>query len=276
MSQSLSTVAAEIYDSAVKSAYADTAKLTETIYTKSSKHSNAIKFRKIGKGLATQVTTPSADVVPMGVTHALVNCPLTNWRAAEYTDLFSNADVNFSEVNELATIIAQSLGRRSDQLVIDALAATTTTAVGDKDTALNLDTILAAKKELDKNGVPSENRYFILESKGMEDLLKTTQITSSDYNTVKALVAGDVNTFAGFKFIQIADREEGGIVYNSTDNDFTGYAYHMRAVGFGKNLNIKTGSEWIAHKQSWLSVGNLKAGSVLIDSEGVVPVIYKA
>ena len=272
MSATLSTVAAKIYDSAVKQAYQDSAKLTGTVYTKSAKQSNEIKFRKIGKGLATAVTTPSADVVPMGVTHALVNCPLTNWRAAEYTDLFNNADVNFSEVNELATIIAQSLGRRSDQLVLDALATTTTTAVGTTGTALSLDTILSAKRALDAKGVPSDNRCFVIESKGMEDLLKTTQITSSDYNTVKALVSGDVNTFAGFKFIQIADRVEGGIAANATD--FTGFAYHMRAVGFGKNMDIKTGAEWVPHKQAWLSVGNLKSGACLIDAEGVVPVTY--
>ena len=272
MSQTLSTVAAKIYDSAVKKAYQDSAKLTGTVYSKSAKNSNEIKFRKIGKGLATEITSPSLDVTPMGVTHALVNCPLTNWRAAEYTDLFANADVNFSEVNELATIIAQSLGRRSDQLILDALATTTTAAVGATGTALSLDTLLAAKKALDKTGVPSDGRVFVIESKGMEDLLKTTQITSSDYTTVKALVAGDVNTFAGFKFIQIADRVEGGISDNGTD--FTGYAYHSRAVGFGKNIDIKTKAEWVAQKQSWLSVGNLKAGACMIDAEGIVPVTY--
>jgi hypothetical protein len=31
-------------------------------------------------------------------------------------------------------------------------------------------------------------------------LLRTTEITSADYNSVKALVDGSVNTFMGFKF----------------------------------------------------------------------------
>ncbi len=274
MSINLSAVAAKIYDSAVKQAYQDSAKLTNSVYTKTAKKSDEIKFRTMGKGLATQVTTPSLDVVPMDVNHGLVACPLTNWRAAEYTDIFDNAEVNFSEVNELAGVIAKSLGRRSDQLILDAMATTTTTAVGTTGTALTLNTILAAKRAMDAAGVPSEDRCFVIESKGMEDLLKTTEVTNSDYNSVKALVAGDVNTFVGFKFIQIADRAEGGIETVNVGADFQGYAYHKRSVGYGRNIDITTKAEWVSHKQSWLSVGNLKAGATLIDVEGVVPVIY--
>jgi len=272
MSVNLSSVAAKLYDSAVKNAYQDSQKLRNTVYSKTTKNANEIKFRNMGKGLATQATVPSADVVPMNITHGLVNCALTNLRAAEYTDIFNNADVNFSEVNELGQVIAQSLGRRSDQLIIDALASTTTTAVGTSGADLTVETMLAAKRALDKKGVPADDRYFVIESKGLEDLLKTTQVTSSDYNTVKALVGGDIDTFVGFKIIQLADRAEGGIANDGTD--FKGFAYHKRSVGFGLNMDISTKAEWVSHKQSWLSVGNLKAGAALIDNDGVVPVIY--
>lgn len=272
MSKTLSNVAAKLYDSAVKQAYQDDQKLRSTVYTKTTKNANEMKFRNMGKGMATEAVAPSADVTPMNVEHTLVDCPLSNWRAAEYTDIFDNADVNFSEVNELGQVIAQALGRRSDQLILDALNNTSTASVGTSGAALTIDTMLAAKKELDKKGVPSGDRYFVIESKGLEDLLKTTEVTSSDYNTVKALVGGDVNSFLGFKIIQIADREEGGISDDGTD--FKGFAYHKRSVGFGVNLDISTKAEWIPHKQSWLSVGNLKAGSALIDDDGVVPVIY--
>ena len=35
----------------------------------------------------------------------------------------------------------------------------------------------------------------------IEDLLESTEVTSADYNTVKALVNGEVDTFMGFKFV---------------------------------------------------------------------------
>lgn len=44
--------------------------------------------------------------------------------------------------------------------------------------------------------------YLAVTAKQVTDLLETTEVTSSDYNTVKALVAGDVDTFLGFKFIR--------------------------------------------------------------------------
>jgi hypothetical protein len=272
MSKTLSSVAAKLYDSAVKQAYQAEQKLRGTVYTKTTKSANEIKFRNMGKGLATEAIAPSADVTPMNVEHTLVNCPLTNWRAAEYTDIFDNADVNFSEVNELGGVISKALGRRSDQLILDALATTTTTAVGTTGTVLSVAVMLEAKAALDAKGVPSSDRFFVIESKGMSDLLSTTQVTSSDYNSVKALVSGDVNTFLGFKVIQLADRDEGGITNDGTD--YKGFAYHKRSVGFGLNMDIKTTTDWIAHKQSWLSCGNLKAGAALIDNDGIVPVLY--
>ena len=50
--------------------------------------------------------------------------------------------------------------------------------------------------------VEAEDRYFVLGSRQLEDLLGVTQITSSDYAAVKALVAGEIDSFLGFKFIR--------------------------------------------------------------------------
>jgi hypothetical protein len=47
-------------------------------------------------------------------------------------------------------------------------------------------------------------RFIALGAKQLQDLLRTTEITSSDYNTVKALVEGDVDTFLGFKFKRVS------------------------------------------------------------------------
>lgn len=42
--------------------------------------------------------------------------------------------------------------------------------------------------------------HLVMGPKQFDDLLGTTEVTSSDYNTVKALVRGDIDTFMGFKF----------------------------------------------------------------------------
>ena len=48
---------------------------------------------------------------------------------------------------------------------------------------------------------PSVQLNFAVTAKQMTDLLETTEVTSPDYNTVKALVNGEINTFLGFNFL---------------------------------------------------------------------------
>jgi hypothetical protein len=49
-----------------------------------------------------------------------------------------------------------------------------------------------------------EARTIAVCAKQLQDLLRTTEVTSSDYNTVKALVDGKVDTYMGFKFTRIS------------------------------------------------------------------------
>ena len=58
-----------------------------------------------------------------------------------------------------------------------------------------------AKFILDANEVDEEEeRIMVVSAKQLQDLLRTIEVTSSDYNTVRALVDGNINTFMGFKF----------------------------------------------------------------------------
>jgi hypothetical protein len=50
----------------------------------------------------------------------------------------------------------------------------------------------------------SDPRIIVVGAKQIQDLLKTTEITSSDFNTVKALVNGEIDTFMGFKFRRVS------------------------------------------------------------------------
>lgn len=48
---------------------------------------------------------------------------------------------------------------------------------------------------------PTDSLAIAVTAKQVTDMLETTEITSSDYNTIKALVQGDVDSFMGFHFI---------------------------------------------------------------------------
>jgi hypothetical protein len=62
--------------------------------------------------------------------------------------------------------------------------------------------VLAAKRLLDVNEVDSTDRYAVTGSAQVEDLLNTTEVTSSDFNVVKSLVQGEINTWVGFSWIR--------------------------------------------------------------------------
>ncbi len=61
--------------------------------------------------------------------------------------------------------------------------------------------ILRAKRKLDAAEVEPSERYASHAAAQLEDLLLTTEVSSSDFNTVKALVQGELTTWIGFKWI---------------------------------------------------------------------------
>lgn len=70
------------------------------------------------------------------------------------------------------------------------------------ETALTIAKLLTVKRLLDDADVdPSRQRYFITNPYNIGQLLNTTEVKSADYNTVRALAQGQIDTFMGFKFI---------------------------------------------------------------------------
>ena len=227
----------------------------------------------MGKGAATARTGSAADVVPMGIAHSLIVATLLDYEAPEYTDIYDQATVNFDEVTQLAKTIAGAMGRRDDQSIIDALEAGKGSTVGAGTQALDLATITAASKALNAVEAPTEDRYFVITEGGLNDLLNDSTITSSDYNSVRLLMSGEIDSFMGFKWKMIGSgRAEGGLPITTTVR--TGFAFHKAAIGHAVGIDMKTRVDWVAHKAAHLSMGMWKAGSAVIDGEGVIGVDY--
>lgn len=275
MSRKISQVFQDFYDAEVKRAYGDVSVLQDKVYTSGRVVGKRVAFRKKGKGMAT-LHNPGADVTAMNVDYNQVWCDLEDWEAYDYVDKFDMKKINFSEVTELAEVAADCLGLRIDQIIIDKMNAgydAVNMKVGTTNTALNIATLIDGVTKLDDNGVPSTERYFAHSAKQKADLLKTTEVTSADYNSVKALVNGTINSFLGLNFVTIASRQEGGLPVSG--NDVTGFMWHKRAMGFSKAQDLETSMEWIPEKRAYLVGGDFSAGAVVIDDKGIVGVISK-
>jgi hypothetical protein len=66
---------------------------------------------------------------------------------------------------------------------------------------LNVEALLIAKYLLDAAEVEGQ-RYLVHRAIDLQNLLGETQVTSADYNSIRALVAGELDTFLGFKFLR--------------------------------------------------------------------------
>jgi hypothetical protein len=273
MSKTLSSVAVTEFDSMVKHAYQGMGLLKGAVTVRNNVVGDTYKFRRQGKGLANQKST-SDLVTPMNVTHEFKTATLANWNAPEYTDIFDQADVNFDEKQELAMTIAGALGRRCDQLVIDAMDASTpdTTTVPAGGVNLTMAKVIDAQVELRNQGVPNTDLFAVIESGGLGGLLNDETATSSDYQNIKALVSGEINTLVGFRFIIIETRVEGGLT--EAANIVDSWFFQRPAVGLALGIDMRTEINWVPERTSWLSNGMLKGGAVVRDNGGLVMVKY--
>lgn len=280
MARSLTDNAVAQFDGEVKQAYQSGASLRGTTRVKTGVVGSTHRFPKFGKGLATK-RIPQTDVVPMNVAQDFVTATIEDWNAPEYTDIFDQQKVNYSERAELAMTIASAIGRREDQLIIDALEAARAAgglagSINISTAALTVTQLRTAAKHLNDQAVPKSQRHIVWSPTAEEQLLGTTEVTSADFNTVRALVMGDIDTFLGFKFHMIETRDEGGLPVPAA-NERRIYAYHggsRGSVGIAMGIEFRTTVDWIPEKTSWLSNGLFAAGAIAIDKLGIVDIHF--
>ena len=174
-------------------------------------------FDQVGSALAVKRTTRHADTPQMDTPHARRRVSLVDY---EYADLIDNQDkirTLIDPTSAYASAAAYALGRAQDDEIIAALSGTAYTGeTGSTPTALpvsqkiteggtnglTIAKLRSAKEILDAASVdPSIAMYIAVSPKQITDLLGTTEVTSSDFNSVKALANGEVNSFLGFNFI---------------------------------------------------------------------------
>ena len=279
MSTNLSPAFVQLFEAEVHQAYQSAAVLRGAARTRTGVVGDTVKFPKVGKGQASP-RTPQTDVVPINAAFSQVSCTLSDFVAAEYSDVFNQAKVNFDERQELAQVVGNAIGRREDQIIIDALnsasagstvAKTVVTSGSAAASNLNIGKIIAAKKALDAKNVPPTDRHFVIHANNLAGLLGDERAISSDFQQAQNLVQGSVTAMMGFQFHIVGDRDEGGLPLAT--NDRTGFAFHRSAIGVAVGIAPKTEINYIAQKTSFLVTAMLSMGAVAIDTDGIVDVV---
>lgn len=184
-------------------------------------------YDRIGPTTAIEMTGRHQDTVFVGTDHDRRRVALRDFNWADLIDKKDRIRMLADPTSAYTMNAVYAFGRKMDDILIEAAFGT---AYTDKtgSTAVTLpaaQTIasnyvesgaaaasnltigklrraryLFGKAEADNEG--EADMVLVVDPSQMQSLLRTTEVTSSDYNTVKALVAGQIDTFMGFKFIR--------------------------------------------------------------------------
>ena len=190
--------------------------LRNTVDSETVQAKNAF-FEQVGVATAVKRVSRHGDTPQIDTPHARRRVSMVDYEYADLIDKQDQVRTLIDPTSSYAQAAAFALGRAMDDEIITAISGTAfsgetgstsvTLPSAQKITesgtdGLTIAKLREAKEKFDSASVdPSIPRYLVVGPKQISDLLGTTQVTSSDFNTVKALANGEISTFLGFNFI---------------------------------------------------------------------------
>ena len=207
-------------------------------------------FDQVGSVTATVRSSRHSDTPQADTPHSRRRVTLVDYEFADLIDDLDKVRMLADPTSSYAMAAAYAMGRAMDDNIIAAATGTAYTGVaGGTSTALPAGQIIAeagtgrmtiaklrtAKEILDLADVdPSLPRFIVVGPKQITDLLGTTEVTSSDYNVVKALASGDINSFLGFNFV-VSNR----LAVASSIRDCFAFVNDGIALAVGKDVTAR-------------------------------------
>lgn len=242
-------------------------KLRGCVRTITNVQGSSAVFQKVGKGTA--ATKSTHGMVPvMNIVHTSVECPLLDYYAGDWVDRFDELRVHHDERQVIANAGAYALGRKTDELIITALASATTNVISDGNVGLTKDKILQAYEVLGTADVPDDgNRFAVVGWKQWSELLKIPEFASADYNGTTSLPwagGAQARKWMGTTWVQMS-----GLPIDANDIRSC-FWFHKTAIGHASGSEVKTDVTWHGDRASHFVLNMMSQGASLIDGTGVV------
>lgn len=223
--------------------------LFDRVYVKSDITGKCFYQDQIGKWEMSAKTTVNPDTPQNDPNLSRTRIDIGTYNDARMLDRSLRLQEFSDPMSETSYCISSAVGIQMDKLIYDALGGTAhrgetgatsvsfpaaKTIAADfagtgSNTGLTTTKIRRAAKLLNAQGVPTYDRTFVCSATGLEQLLGTTVVTNSDYNSIKALVAGEIDTWLGFKFVILPD----GIIHVDNNHIADYFAFHKTGICFG-------------------------------------------
>lgn len=181
-------------------------------------------YDRIGKREMRRKEGRHSDVVYTDTPHSRRMVVMEDYYDADLVDQEDKIRTIMNLDNEYSISMGYGMARKYDEVIIDSLLGnafggkkgatvislpnaqkiaafdgSTTSGVG-----LNVATLRAVRKKFKQAESirKGEELIFACAAQQIDDLLGETEVTSSDFAMIKALVNGEVDTFMGFKFVE--------------------------------------------------------------------------
>jgi capsid protein len=177
-------------------------------------------WEQIGPTEAVDITNRHGDSPQVDSDHFRRAVTLQFFDWGDFIDKIDKVRMLIDPTNSYTQNAVYALGRKIDRIIVASFFATAKSGhdgsgaatfpagqqvainLGGTNVGLTVPKLVRSKKILLAGEVDmDEPLYLAYAAQQMEDLLNLTQVTSADYNSVKALVRGDVNSFMGYEFV---------------------------------------------------------------------------
>lgn len=240
-------------------------KLRNTVRPRNGVKGASTTFQKIGKGSAS--TKARHGKVPvMNVDHEPVECQLYDYYAGDWVDRLDEIKIDHNEKAVIVEAGAYALGRKTDELIINQLDASTNYA-GDGADGLTKAKVLEAFELLGAADVPDDgNRFAIVGYKQWSDLLGIQEFANADY------VGDDNLPWKGTqakKWLGTLWMPHSGLTKDGGDVRYC-YWYHKTAVGHAVGQDVTTNITWHGDRAAFFISNSMSQGAKIVDTSGVV------
>ncbi|MDX6748789.1 phage capsid protein [Geminicoccaceae bacterium 1502E] len=239
-------------------------KLRATVRTKTGVRGSSTVFQKVGKGAAVNKSR-HGPVPVMNVEFSTVEVSLSDYYTGEWIDGLDELKTNIDERQVLANAGAFALGRKTDELIFDAMAKTPHAAGTDAD-GLTKQKVLEAFEQLGGKDVPDDGqRYAVIGWRQWSDLLALPEFANSEF------VGDDQLPWRGTQA-----KEWLGTIWiphsgiKPSNGVSTCYWYHKSAIGHAVGQEVQSDVTWHGDRAAHFIANSMSQGAALIDETGVV------
>lgn len=279
MANTISTAFVEQYKSdVIHLAEQQGSRLRSTV-TEQSVTGEKYHFECVSNVAAVEKTTRHPDTPVLDVPHSRRTGDMKDYQWADLVDQEDEVRMKANIRSHYVKLGANAMGHTFDDLIITATTGNAVDGAGSNvalpsgqkiahgSSGLTLAKLLSTKEILDSADIDEdEERFFLVTAKQITDLLNTTEIKDADYNSVKALVRGQVDTFMGFKFIRTQRLAKA-----STTRTCVAYTKSGIGLGVGRNVVTKI-TERSGKSYAWQVYLAFTAGATRVEDEKVVQV----